>query len=1777
MRKFYFLFVLFISSFTLHAQVNSYEFSENVGSYTPITGGTVVAKATGTSGTAGLDSENYPVTLPFPFTFNGTQYTTVNVNTNGYITFGTTLPTASTTTPISSTTAYAGAASALGANLRGVFATTGTRTTGSTDITNVANLNGISVGDVLSGTGIPTGTTVAAISGNTITMSAAATSTSSTAFSVGTGEIRTAITGTSPNRTFVIQYSNFQLSASSNSALNFQIRLNEGGGIAGAQTIEFVYGPILQASSTTVQVGLRGASNSDYNNRTTTTDWTASSPGGANTATMTLVTSGATPVFPPEGLTYTFTPVTCLAPGGITTTVTNNTATVTYTPPAGDPVLQYEYELRTSGAVGSGATGLVQSGSTTGTTVNFTGLTPNTNYFFYIRTACTTGSFSGYIGPIRIANRANDECLGAIPLTVNNDLGCASSYTDSTSVATQTLAGCSGTADDDVWFRFTASNASHRIKLFNKSAIAPGTSTSLVFQVFSGSCATPTSLICSTTDSANVFGLTPGTEYFIRVYNSGTTFTKFDICVGTPGPSPANDDCAAAVSLTPSATTVCGTPTHGTTINASPSNEAAPTCSATGTNDDVWYSFVASGPTHIVTLTNTTSTTAVAVYRGACGALTQVGCASTTTTVTGLTAGQTYFVRVYTTSSGLALGSEFDICVTSPVANDECAGAFSLTASSTTTCTPTAGTTDNASPSANTAPTCSATGINDDVWYSFVATSTTQNVYIDNESSETAAAVYSGACGSLTQVACASAGVTIATGLTVGNTYYVRVYTTSSSATTSSTFDICVTAAPSNDECTAPIALPAPSATSTCGSPLAGNTIGATQSGTAAPSCSGTGTNDDVWYTFVASAPRQTVLISDASTTTAAALYSGTCSGTLTMISCGTGGAAATNLVPGNTYYVRVYSTSTTVTTYSEFNICVITSTAANDDCAGAVALPAPSATQVCTTPTAGTTQGATPSTENAPSCSATGTNDDVWYSFVATAASHTVVLTDETSTTAAAVYSGTCGALTQVANACGSGGTTITGLTPGTTYYVRVYSTSTTVGTYSNFNICLVSPPANDECTGAQALTVSSTTSCTPTTGTTVGATPSAGAPAPSCSPTGVNDDVWYSFVATSPIHTVDLSDETSTTAAAVYSGSCGTLTQIANACGSGGTAVTGLTPGNTYYVRVYTTATGTGTFSDFGICVVSAPANDNCGNAQSLTVSNTATCTSPTSGTTTGATPSTETAPSCSATGVNDDVWYSFVATSATHTVSLTNTSNTTAAAVYSGACGSLVQLTDACGSNNTVATGLTPGTTYYVRVYTTTSTPGTFSDFNICIAVLPQNDDCANAITVAIPPSGCNTVSGTTVGATPSTETAPTCSATGVNDDVWYSFVATGTSHVVSVSNTSSTMAAAVYSGACGNLTQVACASTTVTATGLTPGSTYYVRLYTTTSTTTTYSGFNLCIGSPVANDDCTSPVTLTQQSGSGTPTTTPVNTQLATQTTFATTTCFSNSFDDDLWYTFTATNSTLIMRVSNYTSVSGTAGGFSYGIYSGTCATPTEVSCNAGSAGNGDVTVTGLTPGNQYLLRLMTNGTAGRASFNIALVSPVILPVHLVAFSGENRGNSNLLRWTTASEQNARGYYIERSADAVNFTTVGYVASQSVGGNSSSQLHYTYTDNTVARPKYYYRLRQEDLDGRTKMSGVVIVKSTKAAAITVSGIFPNPASSNINVMIDAPVKDNVTIIITDVSGRILKTQKAVINSGTNTFDVGIGEMASGMYMLKVICESNCETKVSKFIKQ
>ena len=135
----------------------------------------------------------------------------------------------------------------------------------------------------------------------------------------------------------------------------------------------------------------------------------------------------------------------------------------------------------------------------------------------------------------------------------------------------------------------------------------------------------------------------------------------------------------------------------------------------------------------------------------------------------------------------------------------------------------------------------------------------------------------------------------------------------------------------------------------------------------------------------------------------------------------------------------------------------------------------------------------------------------------------------------------------------------------------------------------------------------------------------------------------------------------------------------------------------------------------------------------------------------------------------------------------------------------------------------------------------------------------------------------------------------------------------------------------------------------------------------------------------------------------------------------------------------------------------------------------------------------------------------ATFTLPSAAP--LPVRLLSFSAkaEQAGPSCKVNceWMTASEQNSRSFVVEKSTDGRNYQPVGSVAA---AGNSTSLQRYQLTDPAPAAGISYYRLKQEDADGRISYSTIALVNINGEEVVVL--LFPNPVQHQATVIISTP---------------------------------------------------------------
>lgn len=180
----------------------------------------------------------------------------------------------------------------------------------------------------------------------------------------------------------------------------------------------------------------------------------------------------------------------------------------------------------------------------------------------------------------------------------------------------------------------------------------------------------------------------------------------------------------------------------------------------------------------------------------------------------------------------------------------------------------------------------------------------------------------------------------------------------------------------------------------------------------------------------------------------------------------------------------------------------------------------------------------------------------------------------------------------------------------------------------------------------------------------------------------------------------------------------------------------------------------------------------------------------------------------------------------------------------------------------------------------------------------------------------------------------------------------------------------------------------------------------------------------------------------------------------------------------------------------------------------------------------------------------------------------LPITFRSFSAQRNKQTVLVKWETATEQSNRGFNVQRQAGNGTWQNIGFVASQAINGNSSSDLSYSFTDFSPVKGVSQYRLQQVDVDGKLSYSEVRSVRSEElAGGVTV---YPNPSSDGrITIAFDgAAVAKDITV--SDMAGRVVKRFTGVKNN-----NLTIENLNAGFYTIQIFDPSTSTTAVEKVV--
>lgn len=192
----------------------------------------------------------------------------------------------------------------------------------------------------------------------------------------------------------------------------------------------------------------------------------------------------------------------------------------------------------------------------------------------------------------------------------------------------------------------------------------------------------------------------------------------------------------------------------------------------------------------------------------------------------------------------------------------------------------------------------------------------------------------------------------------------------------------------------------------------------------------------------------------------------------------------------------------------------------------------------------------------------------------------------------------------------------------------------------------------------------------------------------------------------------------------------------------------------------------------------------------------------------------------------------------------------------------------------------------------------------------------------------------------------------------------------------------------------------------------------------------------------------------------------------------------------------------------------------------------------------------------------------------------LPVNLQSFTFSVNSRNVKLYWTTSSEQNNEGFYVERCLNNGNtyfdWQNIGYIKGN---GNTNFPSHYFIEDVNLNTGIYKYRIKQVDYNHSFEYhylnSDIEIAIPKK---FTLSQNYPNPFNPSTKIDFSLPVDTEVSLIIYDISGkeivRLLNNKLLKADYYTEVFNAL--NLPSGIYFYKLLCDKYTASRKFLLIK-
>jgi hypothetical protein len=183
-------------------------------------------------------------------------------------------------------------------------------------------------------------------------------------------------------------------------------------------------------------------------------------------------------------------------------------------------------------------------------------------------------------------------------------------------------------------------------------------------------------------------------------------------------------------------------------------------------------------------------------------------------------------------------------------------------------------------------------------------------------------------------------------------------------------------------------------------------------------------------------------------------------------------------------------------------------------------------------------------------------------------------------------------------------------------------------------------------------------------------------------------------------------------------------------------------------------------------------------------------------------------------------------------------------------------------------------------------------------------------------------------------------------------------------------------------------------------------------------------------------------------------------------------------------------------------------------------------------------------------------------SIPIANP--LQMRFLNFTAQKIHNANKLFWTIENSFEHVRFVVEKSMDAVKFSSKTTI-------NSLQQNEYSFIDFEQNNKTIFYRIKVISSNGTYFYSPIISVGKNKKNELV--KVYPNPLRASSWLSIEANAVDKIHLSICDINGKMYWEENINIVAGNNLISMPIEMLSTGICLLKIKGQNIDETLMLK----